>query len=188
MTETEKMRSGQLADMSVEELQVRFERAKRLLTQMRVLSTDDEGYQKLLEELVPGIPNTSIICPPFHCDHGDGIRLGEHVFVNANCTFLDGAYITIGAHTLVGPCVQIYTPQHPMNYMERRSPKEYAYPVTIGDDCWIGGGAMICPGVTIGNRCVIGTGSVVTKDIPDDSVAVGNPARVIKVQKETLAI
>ena len=88
------------------------------------------------------------------CDHGDGIRLGEHVFVNANCTFLDGGYITIGAHTLVGPCVQIYTPQHPMDYVERRTPKEYAYPVTIGEDCWIGGGAVICPGVTIGDRDV----------------------------------
>ncbi len=94
--------------------------------------------------------------------------------------FLDGGYITIGTHTLVGPCVQIYTPHHPMDYQERRGSKEYAYPVTIGEDCWIGGGAIICPGVTIGNRCVIGAGSVVTKDIPDDSVAVGNPARVIR--------
>ena len=131
---------------------------------------------------MPGIPETSVICPPFHCDHGDGIRLGEHVFVNANCTFLDGGYITIGAHTLVGPCVQIYTPHHPMNYLERRGSKEYAYPVTVGEDCWIGGGAIICPGVTIGNRCVIGAGSVVTKDIPDDSVVVGNPARVVRKQ------
>ena len=146
------------------------------------MSTYDAGYRELLEELVPEIPETSIICPPFHCDHGDGIKLGEHVFVNANCTFLDGGYITIGAHTLVGPCVQIYTPHHPMDYLERRGSKEYAYPVTIGEDCWIGGGAIICPGVTIGNRCVIGAGSVVTKDIPDDSVAVGNPARVVRKQ------
>ena len=180
MTEVEKMRSSQLADMSAPELQVRFEHAKKLLARMRGMSTYDEGYRELLEKLVPGIPETSIICPPFHCDHGDGIKLGEHVFVNANCTFLDGGYITIGTHTLVGPCVQIYTPHHPMDYQERRGSKEYAYPVTIGEDCWIGGGAIICPGVTIGNRCVIGAGSVVTKDIPDDSVAVGNPARVIR--------
>ena len=162
MTEVEKMRSSQLADMSAPELQVRFEHAKKLLARMRGMSTYDEGYRELLDKLVPGIPETSIICPPFHCDHGDGIKLGEHVFVNANCTFLDGGYITIGAHTLVGPCVQIYTPHHPMDYQERRGSKEYAYPVTIG------------------NRCVIGAGSVVTKDIPDDSVAVGNPARVIR--------
>ena len=162
MTEVEKMRSSQLADMSAPELQVRFEHAKKLLARMRGMSTYDEGYRELLDKLVPGIPETSIICPPFHCDHGDGIKLGEHVFVNANCTFLDGGYITIGTHTLVGPCVQVYTPHHPMDYQERRGSKEYAYPVTIG------------------NRCVIGAGSVVTKDIPDDSVAVGNPARVIR--------
>lgn len=182
MNEVEKMRSSQLADMSAPEVQIKFEHAKNLLAKMRVLSTYDEAYRGLLEELVPGIPTTSIICPPFLCDHGDGIRLGENVFVNANCTFLDGGYITIGANTLVGPCVQIYTPQHPMDYVERRTPKEYAYPVTIGEDCWIGGGAIICPGVTIGDRCVIGAGSVVTKDLPADCVAVGNPAKVIRKQ------
>ena len=95
MTEVEKMRNGLLADMSSPELQVRFEHAKKLLARMRGMSTYDEGYRKLLEELVPGIPETSVICPPFYCDHGDGIKLGEHVFVNANCTFLDGGYITI---------------------------------------------------------------------------------------------
>lgn len=180
MNEVEKMRSSQLADMSAQEVQVKFEHAKKLLAKMRQLSTYDEAYRGLLEDLIPDIPETSVVCPPFHCDHGDGIRLGEHVFVNANCTFLDGGYITIGAHTLVGPCVQIYTPHHPVDYIERRTPKEYAYPVTIGEDCWVGGGAVICPGVTIGDRCIIGAGSVVTKDIPSDSVAVGNPAKVIR--------
>ena len=136
MTEVEKMRNGLLADMSSPELQVRFEHAKKLLARMRGMSTYDEGYRKLLEELVPRIPETSVICPPFYCDHGDGIKLGEHVFVNANCTFLDGGYITIGAHTLIGPCVQIYTPHHPMDYLERRGSKEYAYPVAVGEDCF----------------------------------------------------
>ncbi|MBB3895468.1 maltose O-acetyltransferase [Bacteroides pyogenes] len=180
MTEPEKMRNGELADMSDPELQRRFERAKKLLARMRGLSTYDEAYRGLLEELVPGIPATSVIFPPFYCDHGDGIKLGEHVFVNANCTFLDGAYITVGSYTLIGPSVQIYTPHHPMDHLQRRTSGEYAFPVTIGADCWIGGGAIICPGVTIGDRCVIGAGSVVTKDIPSDSVAVGNPARVIR--------
>lgn len=180
MTEKDKMRKGLLADMSAAELQASFEHAKKLLARMRCLSTYDKEYRGLLEELIPDLPNTSIICPPFHCDHGDGIKLGEHVFINANCVFLDGALITIGAHTLVGPSVQIYTPHHPMDYRERRGSKEYAYPVTIGEDCWIGGGTIICPGVTIGRRCVIGAGSVVVRDIPDNSVAVGNPARVIR--------
>ena len=124
-----------------------FHIRQKLVAQLRMMSTYDDGFREVLEELVPGIPSTSVICPPFYCDHGHGIRLGEHVFVNANCTFLDGGYITIGAHTLIGPNVQIYTPHHPVDYITRREPKEYAYPVTIGEDCWIGGGAILCPGV-----------------------------------------
>ena len=179
-TEFEKMRTCELADMDDAEIQASFRHAKTLLARMRAMSSYDEEYRLLLRDLIPSIPDTSTIFPPFYCDHGTGIRLGEHVFVNANCTFLDGGYITIGAHTLVGPGVQIYTPQHPFDYKERRSSKEYSYPVVIGEDCWLGGGCIVCPGVTIGDRCIIGAGSVVTKDIPSDSVAVGNPARVIR--------
>lgn len=180
MNEIDKMRNRQLADMEKPEVQASFIHAKKLVARLRMMSTYDDGFREVLEKLVPDIPSSSIICPPFYCDHGHGIRLGEHVFVNANCTFLDGGYITIGSHTLIGPNVQIYTPHHPVDYVARRESKEYAYPVTIGEDCWIGGGAIICPGVKIGNRCIIGAGSVVTKDIPDGSVAVGNPAKVIK--------
>lgn len=178
--EIDRMRRGELADMSAPELQESFIHAKKLLARLRGMSTYDKGYRGLLEELIPGLPSTSIICPPFHCDHGHGIHLGEHVFINANCTFLDGAYITIGANTLIGPDVKIYTPHHPIDFIERRGSSEYAYPVTIGEDCWIGGGTIICPGVRIGNRCIIGAGSVVTKDIESDSVAVGNPAHISK--------
>lgn len=109
MTEVEKMRSSQLADMSAPELQVRFEHAKKLLARMRGMSTYDEGYRELLDKLVPGIPETSIICPPFHCDHGDGIKLGEHVFVNANCTFLDGRiYHNWCSYTGRSLCADLY--------------------------------------------------------------------------------
>lgn len=180
MTEIERMRSGQLADTSKPEIQQSFMSAKRIMADMNVLSMYDERYRKLLERLIPGIPESSIICPPFRCDHGNGIVLGEHVFVNCNCTFLDGAMITIGAHTLIGPDVKIYTPQHPMDFVLRRLPMEYAYPVTIGEDCWIGGGVVICPGVTIGDRCVVGAGSVVVRDVPSDTVVAGNPARIIR--------
>ena len=106
--------------------------------------------------------------------------LGENVFVNYNCVMLDAGYIRIGRNTKVGPCCQFYTPQHPIDYVERREPKETAYPITIGEDCWLGGGVVVCPGVTIGNRCVIAAGSVVVKDIPDDSLAAGCPAVVKK--------
>lgn len=180
MTEIEKMRHSLLADMSVPELQASFRRAKDLLARMQGMSPYDPAYRSLLEALIPDIPASATVLPPFYCDHGHGIRLGQHVFVNANCTFLDGAYITIGDHTLIGPNVQIYTPHHPLHHIERRQPSEYAYPISIGADCWIGGGAILCPGVTIGDRCVIGAGSVVTKDIPADSIAVGNPARVVR--------
>ena len=180
MNELEKMRRGELADMSSPELQESFIHTKKIIAKLRTMSSYDEGYRELLKDLLPGIPDTSIVCPPFHCDHGHGIRLGEHVFINANCTFLDGAFITIGNHTLVGPDVKIYTPHHPMDYIARRESKEFAYPVTIGDDCWIGGGAII------GNRCVIGAGSVVTKDVPDDSVAAGNPARIIRRASDSI--
>ena len=177
MDEVDKMRSSQLANTASPEIQERFKRAKKLLLKLNAMSGYEEECRSVLEELIPGIPASATICPPFCCDHGDGIRLGEHVFINSNCTFLDGGYITVGAYTLIGPCVQIYTPQHPFDYLERRVEQEYAYPVTIGEDCWIGGGAVICPGVTIGDRCIIGAGSVVTKDIPSDCVAVGNPAK-----------
>lgn len=180
MTEKEKMRNGLLADMSADDIQQSFRKAKPLLARLRTMSSYDEEYRSVLEELIPQIPATSKILPPFYCDHGDGIKLGENVFINANCTFLDGGFIIIGDNTMLGPNVQIYTPHHPMDYVQRRDNKEYAYPVVIEEDCWIGGGTIICPGVTIGARSVVGAGSVVTKDIPADCVAVGNPARVIK--------
>ncbi len=179
-SEIQKMRDGESPDFQSPELQASFRHAKELLARMRTMSTYSDGYRELLEQLIPGIPPTSVVCPPFHCDHGHGIRLGRHVYINAGCTFLDGGWITIGDHTLIGPAVQIYTPHHPLDYRERSTGREYARPVTIGTDCWIGGGAIICPGVTIGDRTVIGAGSVVTRDIPSDRLAVGNPCRVIR--------
>lgn len=180
MNELEKMRNGLLADFTSPEMQASFRHCKTLLARFRTMTTYDTDYRKVLEELIPGVPSTSVVMPPFHCDHGHGIRLGEHVFINAGCTFLDGAYITIGDYTLIGPNVQIYTPHHPIDYRKRRASQENSYPVTVGKDCWIGGGAILLPGITIGDRCIIGAGSVVTKDIPSDCLAVGNPAVIKK--------
>ena len=198
MNEIDKMRKSELADMEKPEIQASFIHAKKLLAKMRTMTIYDEDFRQILEELVPNIPITSIICPPFYCDHGTGIKLGEHVFVNSNCTFLDGGYITIGAHTLIGPNVQLYTATHPINANERfvndwdeRSGDLFfrtkALPIAIEDNVWIGGGTIVLPGITIGRNSVIGAGSVVTKSIPTYSVAVGNPCRVIReLPKEDL--
>lgn len=179
-TEFEKMRSEELAYFSDPEIQKSLIHAKDVCAKMNAMSMYDERYRALLEDLIPGIPPTTKINPPFYCDHGNGIIIGEHTFINYNCTFLDGGYIRIGNHVLIGPNCQLYTPQHPMDYIERREPKETEHPITIGDDTWLGGGVIVCPGVTIGRRCIIAAGSVVIRDIPDDSLAAGNPAVVKK--------
>jgi maltose O-acetyltransferase len=179
MTEFEKMRSQLLTNFSDSTIAESIDKAQKLLQKFNAMTSSDSEYRVVLQQLIPNIPESSLIQPPFHCDHGSGIRLGTNVFINYNCTFLDGAYITIGNHVKIGPNVQIYTPNHPIDYEERRKPQETSFPVTIGDDVWIGGNVTILPGVTIGPRTVIGAGSVVTHDIPSDSVAVGNPCKVV---------
>lgn len=183
-TEYEKMRSQELYYFSDPEIHASLVHAKKVCARLRSMTICDEDYRQVIEELIPGIPQSTTICPPFHCDHGTGIILGENVFMNYDCIMLDGGYIRIGKHTLVGPHCQFYTPQHPMDYVERREEKETAYPITIGEDCWLGGNVVVCPGVTIGNRCIIAAGSVVTKDIPDDSLAAGVPAVVKRSLKK----
>lgn len=183
-TEYEKMRSQELYYFSDPEIHASLVHAKKVCARLRSMTIYDEDYRQMIEELIPGIPQSTIICPPFHCDHGTGIILGENVFMNYDCIMLDGGYIRIGKHTLIGPHCQFYTPQHPMDYVERREEKETAYPITIGEDCWLGGNVVVCPGVTIGNRCIIAAGSVVTKDIPDDSLAAGIPAVVKRSLKK----
>lgn len=183
-TEYEKMRSQELYYFSDPEIHASLVHAKKVCARLRSMTIYDEDYRQVIEELIPGIPQSTTICPPFHCDHGTGIILGENVFMNYDCIMLDGGYIRIGKHTLIGPHCQFYTPQHPMDYVERREEKETAYPITIGEDCLLGGNVVVCPGVTIGNRCIIAAGSVVTKDIPDDSLVAGVPAVVKRSLKK----
>lgn len=177
-TEFEKMRSQELYYFSDPEIQQSLIHAKDACCRLQTMNIYSPEYRTVIEDLIPDFPKSATICPPFHCDHGHGIVMGEESFVNYNCTFLDGGMIRIGRRTLIGPNCQIYTPQHPMDYVERREEKETAYPVTIGNDCWLGGGVIVCPGVTIGDRCIIAAGSVVTRNIPSDSLAAGNPAVV----------
>ena len=136
--------------------------------------------QQILKELIPLQGEGLWIEPPFYCDYGTNISIGDKVYFNFGCTILDVMEVIIGNNVLVGPSVQIYTAMHPMNWEERASGLEFAKAITIGSDVWIGGGAIICPGVTIGNRTIIGAGSVVTKNISDDVFAAGNPCRVIR--------
>ena len=135
--------------------------------------------RRLLRDLFAAGGDSVWMQPPFFCDYGFNITLGERVFFNFNCIVLDVCPVRIGSFTLFGPSVQILTPMHPMNAEQRRR-EEYGKPVTIGEDVWVGGGAIILPGVTIGSRAVIGAGSIVTRDVPDDVFAAGNPCRVIR--------
>ena len=161
------MLAGELYDAL--DQQLTDERVKaRMLTKALNDSREDETEKRhqLLKELLPNVEPDIWLQPPFYCDYGYNIKAGEKVFFNFNCVVLDVAQVIIGNRTLFGPDVQIYTATHPMNYKQRASGLEYAKPIIIGDDVWVGGSVVICPGVSIGNRSVIGAGSVVTKDIP----------------------
>lgn len=179
--EKQKMLSGELYDASDPELMSERRQARLLLQQYNDSGNDQQELRKqILKDLIPSQGKDLLIEPPFYCDYGLNISIGDKVYFNFNCTILDVMKVTIGSNTLFGPSVQVYTAMHPMNWKERSSGLEFAKAVMIGSDVWIGGGTIICPGVTIGNRSVIGAGSVVTKDIPDDVFAAGNPCSVLK--------
>ncbi len=183
-SEREKMLAGELYDPMDAELVAGRERARDLcqaLNATRESQTDER--RRILRELFGKGGDTVWMQPPFYCDYGTSIELGERVFFNFNCVVLDVCRVTIGDYTLFGPAVQIYTPLHPMNAALRRK-EEFGKPVEIGSDVWVGGGAIILPGVRIGSKCVIGAGSVVTRDIPDGMFAAGNPCRVIRPAEE----
>ncbi len=179
-TEKEKMLAGELYDPLDPELMAARERARNLC---QLLNSTREGEQqerrRILTELFGGGGLSVWMQPPFYCDYGSNIHLGERVFFNFNCVVLDVCSVRIGEYTLFGPAVQVYTPMHPFNASLRRQ-QEFGKPVEIGSDVWVGGGATILPGVHIGSRAVIGAGSVVTRDIPENVFAAGNPCRIIR--------
>jgi maltose O-acetyltransferase len=186
-TEKEKMLAGELYNAQDPQLLAERQRAQLLFQELNATPADQPARARLLRELLPHAGAELGLTSPFYCDYGTNITLGDQVFFNFNCTILDVAAVRIGSRTLFGPGVQVYTATHPLDYQERATGLEYAKPITIGEDVWVGGGAIICPGVSIGDRAVIGAGSVVTKDIPADTLAAGNPCRVIRVLRAPTA-
>jgi len=179
-TEREKMLAGELYDPLDPELVAARVRARDLCQELNATGErEEERRRRILVELFGEGGDEVWMQPPFFCDYGSNISLGKRVFFNFNCVVLDVCAVRIGDFTLFGPAVQIYTATHPLE-AELRRRQEFAKPVTIGADVWVGGAAVICPGVTIGSRAVIGAGSVVTRDLPGGVFAAGNPCRVIR--------
>jgi len=181
VTERERMLAGDLYDPRDPELAALRRRARILCTALNATRDDEpEKRAALLRELLPNAGAGLELEPPFFCDYGTNITFGEKVFLNFNCVILDVATVTIGSRVMLGPSVQLYAATHPLIAKERSSGRELGKPIVIGDDVWLGGGSIVCPGVRIGARAVIGAGSVVTKDIAAGMLAVGNPCRVVR--------
>ena len=184
MTKTarELQEEGLLYDVFEQELTDIKDRTYGLVSELsRVSHFDTEYVMSLVRKIVAKIGQDSYIVPPFRCDYGDHVFIGNNTYINYNCCFLDSAKVTIGDYVYMGPNCNIFTPCHPIHHeLRKEKVTEYALPVTVGSHSWIGGDVVITPGVTIGENCVIGAGSVVTKDIPDNSIAVGNPCKVIR--------
>ncbi len=180
MTEKQKMLAGLWYLASDPELAA--ERAAAAAWMVRyngALAASAADRLALLRAQLSAVGDGVEIRPPFHCDYGGNIRIGTGVFINFNSVILDVVGVSIGAGTQIGPAVQIYTADHPRDPVDRRAGAEFGRPVTIGENVWIGGGAIVLPGVTIGDDAIIGAGSVVTRDVPRGATAVGNPARFI---------
>lgn len=180
-TEKEKMLAGDLYVAADPELVADRKRARRL-TRLYNQTTEEETAERerLLRELLGRAGSRIEIEPPFRCDYGSNIDAGDGLYMNFDCVILDCAPVRIGKNVACGPGVHIYAATHPLDAKERIKGPELARPVTIGDNVWIGGGAIICPGVTIGDNTTIGAGSVVTRDIPSNVFAAGNPCRVVR--------
>ena len=181
MTEQERMLSGRLYDAGDSVLFAARERAKHLTWRLQQMDpTDREGREALLRELLGRLGRDSWIEPGFRCDYGSHIVLGDGVFINYDCVFLDVAPITIGDHVLIAPRVCLYTAGHPTDPAVRRTGLEFGLPITVEEDAWLGGSSVLLPGVTIGKGSIVAAGSVVTRDIPPGVIAAGSPCRVLR--------
>ncbi|HWM36865.1 MAG TPA: sugar O-acetyltransferase [Streptomyces sp.] len=180
-TNLERMLAGDLYIADDPELARRQQLAVRLSARYQAAYVEDaDAAQPILAELLGSVGDEAHVRPPLYVDYGSNITLGARTFVNCNLTALDVAAITIGEDCQIGPGVQLLTPTHPVEPQPRRDKLEAALPIVIGNNVWLGGGAIVLPGVTIGDNTVIGAGAVVTKDVPADVVAVGNPARPVR--------
>ena len=181
MTERERMLAGELYNAGDPELCGARDRAKRLCWRYSQMDpTDWEGREALLRELLGHLGEDSWIEQPFHCDYGTQISLGDRVFINYDCIFLDVAPITIGDRVLIAPRVGLYTAGHPLVPEARAVDLEFGRPIVIEDGVWLGGGAVVLPGVTVGAGTVVAAGAVVTRDLPAGVLAAGNPCRVVR--------
>ncbi|WP_152042956.1 sugar O-acetyltransferase [Salinigranum salinum] len=180
-TEKEKMLAGDLYDASDPELVAERERARELTRRFNETEPSaGETRQRLLRELFGPSGEDVSVEPPFRCDYGYNVHVGDGFYANFDCVVLDVCPVRIGRNCLVGPGVHVYTATHPLDAARRIEGPEYGTPVTIGDDVWIGGRAVVNPGVTVGDRAVIASGAVVTSDVPDDVVVQGNPAEPVR--------
>lgn len=186
MTEKEKMRAQMLYDANYDQaLLEERDKAKDLCHQYNQLRPSDRsGQREVLKKLLGKTGENFIITAPFWCDYGYNIELGENFYANHNLVILDGAKVTFGDNVFIGPDCGFHTAGHPIDFERRNQGLEYAYPITVGDNVWIGAGVQVMPGVSIGSNVVIGGGSVVVKDIPSNCVAVGNPCKVIRAITE----
>ena len=181
MKEKEKMLSGLMYDPMDPQLCKERQAARTKFQHINSIPEIDKNKRDALcYDLIGSAGKGLWIEPPFYCDYGSNIILGDDVFMNFNCCILDVMEVKMGNNVMLAPNVQIYTATHPLEAKERNSGKEFAKGISIGNDVWIGGGAIICPGVTIGNGVVIGAGAVVTKDVPNNVFVGGNPAKIIK--------
>ncbi|WP_339708466.1 sugar O-acetyltransferase [Algoriphagus aquimarinus] len=181
MTEKEKMLAGELYQAGDPELAAERLKARKLVKTFNDSDPEDTELRiSLIRKIVGKAGENFWVEPPFYCDYGTNIEVGDDVFFNFNCVVLDVCKVTLGDRVFVAPNVQFYPATHPLDSVKRGEMWEYGKPITIGNDVWIGGSAVICPGVSIGDRTVVAAGAVVTKDFPADVVIGGNPAKIIK--------